>query len=85
MPSQKVGMHWPDSANVIAQLSRSELRRRADRMPSGTASSMASSIAARASLSVAGKRSSTSGRVGCWWRSERPKSARTARARKRPY
>ena len=85
MPSQNVGMHWPASASAIAPESRSEPRRTAARMPSGSEMSTASTMAATASVAVAGNRSRTSGSVGWRCRRERPKSPWTARARKCPY
>ena len=65
MPSQNVGMHWPASASVIATVSSGEFRRSAERMPSGSATATANAMAASASFSVAGKRVSTRGSVGC--------------------
>ena len=85
MPSQNVGMHCPASASAMAPESRAEPRRTAAMIPSGSARMTARTIAASASLAVAGKRSRTSGSVGCRCRSERPKSPWTARARKWPY
>ena len=83
--SQKFGTDCPKSATPIAKRSIVPPRWVAARTPSGTASTMASSIAVTVSWNVAGSRAAISGSEDWPCRSEIPKSPWTARRRNRQY
>ena len=72
--SQKLGTDWPSSATPIASRSIVLPRLAAASTPSGTASTMASSIAVTVSCSVAGNRAAIRGSDDWPCRSETPKS-----------
>ena len=55
MPSQKLGMDWPNMASVMMPPSMAVPRFSAAMMPSGTASPMARMMATSVSSTVAGK------------------------------
>ena len=63
-PSQKIGIDTPTSAHTRARLSRNDLRQTAETMPIGIPTSSASTMAAVASSTVAGKRRRMSGSTG---------------------
>ena len=64
MASQKTGIDWPKAPSSVQSRSSAEPGRTAAPIPSGTEVRTASKVATVASESVAGIRSSTSGRDG---------------------
>lgn len=75
MPSQKLGIDWPNMAKSMMPPSSGVLRRAAERMPIGIASRVAKRMAKIVSSSVAGMRSMTSSKAGVRERSELPRSS----------
>ena len=83
MPIRKVGSETPSSDSVITSCEPKRPRRSAAYTPSGTPTASAITAAARASSSVAGKRSAISDDTLRPWRRLRPNSPCTALPTKR--
>ena len=84
-PSQKFGTDTPASASAVAPESIAVPRHTAAAMPSGSATSSATNIAAPASSAVAGMREATCETTGSPVRSDVPRSPRTAPDRNPTY
>ena len=84
-PSQKFGIEIPVNARVVATWSTIVPRPTAAMIPSGIDTPIATSIAAAASSSVAGSRSTMARVTGSLVRNEVPRSPRAALQRKPPY
>ena len=80
--TQNWGAAMPSTANSLPVLSKIESRLTAERIPNGMPTTIASSIPANASCSVAGNRSSSKSLVGLRSLIETPKSPTTAPRRK---
>jgi hypothetical protein len=74
MPTQNTGIDCPVSAPEVASTSQIVSRRWALRTPAGSATARVTTIAANASVAVAGMRSSTRGKAGWRYLSDCPKS-----------